>query len=56
LREAGIKNIVKPRNFDILITPYHSAVSASRILGKIGWETLIVDEAHKMKNDETILA
>ncbi len=50
-----MKTIVKPRNFDVLITPYHTAVSCCLIFKKIPWEVFVIDEAHKIKNDEAIL-
>lgn len=46
---------MKPRNFDVLITPYHSAINCFQTLKKIPWEVFIIDEAHKIKNDEAIL-
>ena len=47
--------VVKPRNFEILITPYHALVSSINYLKKIPWEAFIIDQAHKIKNDEAIL-
>lgn len=55
-REHGLKAFVRPRKFDVLITPYHSAVRVKEILKKIPWQALIIDEAHKLKNDEAILS
>lgn len=46
---------MRPRKFDVLIAPYHCVVRVKEILKKIPWQAFIVDEAHKLKNDEAIL-
>ena len=45
-----LKNIVRKNKFDILIATYQSIQSAESDLKKIYWETLVVDEAHSIKN------
>ncbi|EKX30993.1 hypothetical protein GUITHDRAFT_149568, partial [Guillardia theta CCMP2712] len=41
--------------FEVLCTSYEVAVSAFSALSKVRWDTLIVDEGHRLKNDESIL-
>ena len=41
--------------FNILITTYETALSDAQDLGQIGWAALIVDEAQRLKNDESAL-
>lgn len=52
-REETLAKVVRPRKFDILITTYESIKTNFLTLKKIQWETIVVDEAHKIKNDET---
>jgi SNF2 family DNA or RNA helicase len=40
----------------VLVATYFSVQSAENHLKKFFWETLIVDEAHSIKNEETYLA
>jgi len=41
--------------FDILITSYEVVMKDLNILSKIRWKALIVDEAHRLKNNESRL-
>ena len=51
-----LQKYVKTKKFDILIATYQSVKSAENVLKKFNWQSLIVDEAHSIKNDETQLA
>lgn len=41
--------------FHILITTYEVAMKDVNVLSKIKWKALIVDEAHRLKNDQSRL-
>jgi SNF2 family DNA or RNA helicase len=41
---------LKPKKFDIIIVNYEGAKTCIDQLARIKWETMIVDEAHKLKN------
>jgi superfamily II DNA or RNA helicase len=41
--------------FDIMLTTYEIAVKESKIFNKINWRVLIVDEAHRLKNQSSRL-
>ena len=41
--------------FDVLITTYEIALKDSSLLRNIEWSQLMVDEAHRLKNDESAL-
>lgn len=41
---------VNPCKFHILLTTYEIAIKDIRLLSKINWEVLVVDEAHRLKN------
>lgn len=45
----------KPFRFNILVTTYEVAIKDISILSKIRWRCLIVDEAHRLKNQSSRL-
>lgn len=45
--------MIRPRKFDIIVVNYEGAKIAGSVLSRIKWETLIVDEAHKVKNNQS---
>ena len=45
--------MIRPRKFDIIVVNYEGAKIAGGVLSRIKWETLIVDEAHKVKNNQS---
>ena len=47
------RTVLKPRNFDILVTTYEGAKKMFNYFSRIHWEVLAVDEAHKIKNSES---
>ena len=55
-RNDMIRDILKPGLFDVCITSYEIAIREKTALRKIGWYYLIVDEAHRLKNENSLLA
>ena len=47
------KKVTLDTKFNALITSYETAVIDSNILKKINWECMVVDEAHRLKNNES---
>lgn len=45
----------KPIKFNILVTTYEVAIKDIRLLSRIDWRCLIVDEAHRLKNHQSRL-
>lgn len=41
--------------FDVLITTYELALKDAAVLGRIPWNYLMVDEAHRLKNNNSAL-
>jgi SNF2 family DNA or RNA helicase len=39
--------------FNVLITSYDTAISDLNVFKKISWECLVVDEAHRLKNNDS---
>ncbi|CAG9327900.1 unnamed protein product [Blepharisma stoltei] len=55
-REEILKNELIPGKFDICVTSYEGIFICQNYLKKYKWKFLIIDEAHKIKNDESNLA
>ena len=51
-----INDIIKKGNFDIVITSYEGINICKKDLKKINWIYVIVDEAHWLKNDESLFS
>eukprot|EP00299_Pterocystis_sp_00344_P015497 c7742_g2_i3.p1 GENE.c7742_g2_i3~~c7742_g2_i3.p1 ORF type:complete len:1021 (+),score=256.35 c7742_g2_i3:429-3065(+) len=46
----------KKGTFDVCVTTYEMAVAEKAFLGKFKWHYLIVDEAHRIKNENSVLS
>jgi len=55
-REDIIKNELQPGRFDVCVTSYEGVSLCQTALKKFKWQYLIIDEAHKIKNDESCLS
>jgi SWI/SNF-related matrix-associated actin-dependent regulator of chromatin subfamily A member 5 len=55
-RAQLIKDRVIDEKFDVLITSYEMILREKSHLRKFAWEYIIVDEAHRIKNEESSLA
>jgi SWI/SNF-related matrix-associated actin-dependent regulator of chromatin subfamily A member 5 len=52
-RTALINTVIKTDDWDVLITSYECVLSEKAELKKHSWKYLIIDEAHRIKNDES---
>jgi SWI/SNF-related matrix-associated actin-dependent regulator of chromatin subfamily A member 5 len=52
-RTEILANYLKPGHFDVCLTSYEGAKICSSYLRKITWQYIIIDEAHKIKNEES---
>lgn len=52
-REEILKNDLHPGKFDVCLTTFEGVRLCMSALLKFKWEYLIVDEAHKLKNEES---
>ena len=43
-------------DLDVLITTYEMAIIEKAVLKKFSWRYLIIDEAHRIKNENSILS
>ncbi len=46
-------NVMKTEEWDVAITSYECVLSEKSVLKKYSWKYLIIDEAHRIKNDES---
>lgn len=56
LRFDTFREVIKPRKFDVVLTTYEGINICRRELKRIKWRYVIVDEAHRLKNEESLLA
>eukprot|EP00977_Amphora_coffeiformis_P010111 scaffold2357_cov167-Amphora_coffeaeformis.AAC.19 len=49
-------NSENPRGWDVCVTTYEVANNEKRTLGKFAWKYLIIDEAHRLKNDVSMFS
>ena len=45
----------RPYRFEVIITTYELVLKDAEILGDIPWNYLVVDEAHRLKNNDSAL-
>ena len=45
----------RPFKFEVIITTYELVLKDAEILGQIQWNYLVVDEAHRLKNNDSAL-
>ncbi|GAB0094804.1 chromatin-remodeling complex ATPase chain Iswi [Sergentomyia squamirostris] len=55
-RKAFIKEKIRPGKWDVMITAYHMAYVEEAVLRKFTYHTMILDEGHKIKNEESLTA
>jgi len=55
-REDTIKKFISKHKFEVLLTSYEGVNICLSTLKKIKWECLIIDEAHRIKNENTLLS
>jgi SWI/SNF-related matrix-associated actin-dependent regulator of chromatin subfamily A member 5 len=49
-------NTDNPRTWDVCVTTYEVANNESKTLLKFAWKYLIIDEAHRLKNDASLFS
>lgn len=51
-----LNNIVLEAKFDVLITSYEMIIREKNVLKKVAWQYIVIDEAHRIKNEESALS
>lgn len=49
-------NSDNPRAWDVCVTTYEMANTEKRTLGKFAWKYLVIDEAHRLKNEASMFS
>jgi SWI/SNF-related matrix-associated actin-dependent regulator of chromatin subfamily A member 5 len=52
-RQQFINEVMRTDTWDVLVTSYECVLSEKSEFKKIDWKYLIIDEAHRIKNDES---
>jgi len=55
-REHLRKTVLASGDFDICITTYETAISEKAAIRHISWGYLVIDEAHRIKNETSVLS
>ncbi len=51
-----ISETILPGDFDVLITSYEMCLREKSTFKKFSWEYIIIDEAHRIKNVDSLLS
>ena len=55
-REEILSKWLKPGKFDVCLTSYEGVNICKSALMKFEWKYIIIDEAHRIKNEESLLS
>ncbi|XP_047126263.1 SWI/SNF-related matrix-associated actin-dependent regulator of chromatin subfamily A member 5 isoform X1 [Hydra vulgaris] len=55
-RAAFIRETLLPGEWDVLITSYEMCIREKAVLKKFAWRFLAIDEAHRIKNEKSLLS
>ena len=55
-RHEILQKKVLQAKFDVLVTSYEMIIREKNVLKKIAWQYLIIDEAHRIKNEQSALS
>ena len=53
---AAQKACLTPGGFDVVATTYEMIIMEKSVFKKFRWRYIIIDEAHRMKNENSVLA
>ena len=54
-KQGGYGASLRPYKFEALITTYELVLKDANTLSRVNWNYLIVDEAHRLKNNDSAL-
>ena len=50
------KLVLQPGKFDVVVTSYEMVIKEKNHFKKFHWRYIIIDEAHRIKNENSILS
>jgi SWI/SNF-related matrix-associated actin-dependent regulator of chromatin subfamily A member 5 len=56
IQASIVTDVILAQKFDILITSYEMCMREKSTLRKFSWEYIIIDEAHRIKNVDSLLS
>merc|ERR1719189_942472 len=55
-RNAFIRDVMMPGGWDVLVTSYEMILREKSVFKKFTWKYMVIDEAHRIKNEESKLS
>lgn len=55
-RQEMLQDVILQAKFDVLITSYEMVIKEKSTLKRIAWQYIIIDEAHRIKNEQSALS
>ena len=55
-RKNIVDEVILPGNFDVIVTSYEVVCIEKSVLGKYRWKYIVIDEAHRIKNEHSRLS
>lgn len=55
-RASIVRNIILQARFDVLITSYEMVIREKNALKRLAWQYIVIDEAHRIKNEQSALS
>ncbi|XP_065211237.1 chromatin-remodeling complex ATPase chain Iswi [Planococcus citri] len=55
-RSALVRDVLLPGNWDVCITSYEMVIKEKSVFKKFNWRYMVIDEAHRIKNEKSKLS
>lgn len=55
-RQEVVQDRLLPQEFDVLVTTYEMCLREKSALKRLSWEYIVIDEAHRIKNADSMLS
>merc|ERR1711962_1711696 len=55
-RAAFIREVMMPGEWDVCITSYEMRIKEKSVFKKFNWRYMVIDEAHRIKNEKSLLS
>jgi len=55
-RNAFIRDVMMPGGWDVVVTSYEMVLREKAVFKKFNWKYMVIDEAHRIKNEESKLS
>ena len=53
LQAATIRDTILPGEWDVCVTSYEMAIIEKSVFKKFNWRYIVIDEAHRIKNEKS---